>query len=72
MGGIEQVASGFSEELRRRLPGQRRTQRGNLALLAAAMLDVRSASLAELAATLPRAAERTASGEVAWRIWATG
>lgn len=45
-------------ELRRRLPGQRKTQREALALLVATMLDVRSAKLMELAAALPRAAER--------------
>ena len=58
MGGIEQVARGFDEEPRRRLPGQRRTRREGLALLAATMLDVRSAKLMELAAALPRAAGR--------------
>ena len=58
MGGIEALAQGISEELRRRLPGQRKTQRENLALLVATMLDVRSANLMELAAALPRTAER--------------
>lgn len=55
--GIELIARGIGEELRRRLPGQRRTQRENLALLVATMLDARSANLMELAAA-PRAAER--------------
>lgn len=58
MGGIELIAAGIGEELRRRLPGQRKTQRENLALLVATMLDARSANLMELAAALPRAAER--------------
>ena len=52
------MAEGIGEELRRRLPGQRKTQRENLALLAATMLDVRSANLMDLAAALPRPAER--------------
>jgi hypothetical protein len=58
MGGIELLAESIGEELRRRLPGQRKTQREALALLVATMLDVRSANLMELAAALPRAAER--------------
>lgn len=58
MGGIELLAESIGEELRRRLPGQRKTQRESLALLVATMLDVRSANLMELAAALPRAAER--------------
>lgn len=58
MGGIELLAESIGEELRRRLPGQRKTQRENLALLVATMLEVRSANLMELAAALPRAAER--------------
>ncbi len=55
MGGIELLAGGIGEELRRRLPGQRKMQREALALLVATMLDVRSANLMELAAALPRA-----------------
>ena len=58
MGGIEQVAVGIAEELRCRLPDQRKTQRTNLALLVATMLEARSANLMELAAVLPRAAGR--------------
>lgn len=58
VGGIEQVAGGIAEELRCRLPGQRKTQRNNLALLVATMLEARSANLMEVAAALPRAAER--------------
>ena len=58
MGGIEVVAGGIAEELRRRLPRQRETQRGKLALLVATMLSERSANLMDLAAALPRPAER--------------
>jgi DDE family transposase len=58
VGGIELIAGSIGEELRRRLPGQRKTQRENLALLVATMLDARSANLMELAAALPRTAER--------------
>src|SRR3954454_20187870 len=41
-----------------RLPRQHKAQRDGLALLTATMLDVRSANLMDLAASLPRAAER--------------
>ena len=41
-----------------RLPGQNKKQREGLSLLVATMLDVRSANLMDLAASLPRAAER--------------
>src|SRR3954447_21448736 len=44
--------------MRARLPGQNKKQREGLALLTATMLDVRSANLMDLAASLPRAAER--------------
>lgn len=56
--GIGVVAEGVAAELERRLPGQRKTQRNNLALLVATMLDARSANLMDLAAALPRDAER--------------
>src|SRR4051812_14983630 len=42
--------------MRARLPGQNKKQREGLALLTATMLDVRSANLMDLAASLPRAA----------------
>jgi hypothetical protein len=58
MSGIERVAAGIEAELARRLPRQRRTQRGKLALLVATMLSARSANLMDLAAALPRPAER--------------
>jgi hypothetical protein len=54
MDGLKGLANGISEEMRRLLPGQRKTQRENLALLVATMLDVRSANLMDLAAGLPR------------------
>src|SRR4051812_44468958 len=57
--GIKEIADGFGAELKRRLPKQRKTQRTKLALLVATMLDVRSANLMELAAGLPREADRT-------------
>jgi hypothetical protein len=58
MDGIQGVAASISEEFCRLLPGQRKAQRSNLSLLVATMLDVRSANLMDLAAGLPRAAER--------------
>jgi hypothetical protein len=57
--GIKVLTEGISLEFQRLLPGQRKTQRNNLALLVATMLDVRSANLMDLAAGLPREAERT-------------
>lgn len=58
MGGIEILAESISADLLARLPGQRKTQREKLALLVATMLDVRSANLMDLAASLPRPAEQ--------------
>ena len=58
MSGIERLAAGIEAELARRLPRQRKTQRGKLALLVATMLSERSANLMDLAAALPRPAER--------------
>ena len=57
-GGIEALAASISADLVRRLPRQNKKQREGLALLVATMLDVRSANLMDLAASLPRAAER--------------
>lgn len=54
MDGLKGLANGIAEEMRRLLPRQRKTQRDNLALLVATMLDVRSANLMDLAAGLPR------------------
>lgn len=58
MDGIEGLANGIAKEFQRLLPHQRKTQRHNLSLLVATMLDVRSANLMDLAAGLPREAER--------------
>jgi Transposase DDE domain len=58
MDGVKGIADGIAKELQRLLPEQRRTQRHNLSLLVATMLDVRSANLMDLAAGLPREAER--------------
>src|SRR3954462_9939440 len=58
MGGIEQLAETVATDMEQRLPGQRKTQRGKLALLGATMLQVRSANLMDVAACLPRPAER--------------
>jgi hypothetical protein len=59
MNHIERIADSIKAELERRLPDQRKTQRGKLSLLVATMLDVRSANLMDLAAGLPRATDRT-------------
>jgi hypothetical protein len=58
MDSIRGLAEGIAEEFHRLLPGQRKTQRTNLSLLVATMLNVRSANLIDLAAGLPRDAER--------------
>ena len=42
--GITRIADSIGAELKRRLPGQRKTQRGKLALLVATMLDVETPS----------------------------
>jgi hypothetical protein len=57
MNGITEIADSINLELKRRLPNQRK--RTKLALLVATMLDVRSANLMDLAAGLPREADRT-------------
>src|SRR3954468_351389 len=59
MNGIKKIAESVGSELKHRLPNQRKTQRTKLALLVATMLDVRSANLMDLAAGLPRQADRT-------------
>ena len=58
MVGIEMLAGTIREDMLGRLPGQNKKQREGLSLLVATMLDVRSANLMDLAASLPRAAER--------------
>lgn len=57
-GGIEAIAASISADLVRRLPRQNKKQREGLATLVATMLDVRSANLMDLSASLPREAER--------------
>ena len=57
-GGIATVAAAIAEDMRGRVSGQHKRQREGLALLTATMLDVRGANLMDLAASLPRAAER--------------
>jgi hypothetical protein len=59
MNGIKDIADSINSELKRRLPNQRKTQRTKLALLVSTMFDVRSANLVDLAAALPREADRT-------------
>src|SRR4051794_9622128 len=56
--GIETMAAAIGADLAARLPRQNKKQREGLALLVATALDVRDVNLMELAAALPRAAER--------------
>src|SRR3954451_6734293 len=58
MGGIETMAAAIGADLAARLPRQNKKPREGLALLVATGLDVRDVNLMELAAALPRAAER--------------
>ena len=58
MGGIGRIAAAIGGELQARLPLQNKKQREGLALLVATALQVRSVNLNELAAALPREAER--------------
>ena len=55
IGGIARQAGGIVEELRERLPTQRKTQSGKLALLVATISHARSANLMALVAGLPLA-----------------
>jgi len=57
-GGIEALAASISADLVRRLPRQNKKQREGLGMLVATMLQVRSANLMDLSASLPREAER--------------
>lgn len=57
-GGIEAIAASISADMSARLPRQNKKQREGLALLAATMLEVRSANPMDLAASVPREAER--------------
>ncbi len=58
MGGIEHLPQNISALLEERLPWHRKTQRENLALLVATMLNERSANLMSLAAAVPRQSGR--------------
>ena len=58
MDGLKSLAASIEQEFSRLLPQQRKTQRTNLSLLIATMLNVRSANLMDLAAGLPRDVER--------------
>ena len=58
MGGITTIAAAICSELQARLPWQNKKQREGLALLVSTALQVRSVNLNELAAALPREAER--------------
>src|SRR3982750_2851052 len=58
MGGVETVGAAVRADLAARLPSQNKKQREGLALLVATALDVRGVNLMELAAAVPRAAER--------------
>src|SRR3954470_11923279 len=58
MSGTVRPAAGIEAELARRLPRQRETQRGKLALPVATMLSGRGANLTDSAAAAPRSAER--------------
>ena len=57
-GGIEAIAASISADLVARLPRQNKKQREGLASLVATMLEVRSANLMDLSASLPRGSER--------------
>lgn len=58
MGGIKHLSKSIISDLRERLPKQRKTQREAIGTLVATMLEVRSANSNDLAAALPREAER--------------
>jgi Transposase DDE domain len=57
-GGIAGMAEAIGSDMRERLPEQYKKQREGLSLCVATMLDVRSANLNEIAAALPREADR--------------
>ncbi len=72
MAGIEMLAGTIREDMLRRLPLQNKKQREGLSLLVATVLDVRSANLMDLAASLPRSPDGwtcATSGSVGF--WAT-
>ena len=57
-GGILRLSHTIAEDLKEKLPNQRKTQRENLALLVGTMLSVKSPNTVDLAASLPRKADR--------------
>ena len=57
--GIAKLSEQIAEDMHVRLPYQRKRQRHNLSFLIATMLDVRSPNPSDLAAKLPRTAERS-------------
>ena len=61
MGGVETMAAAIEADLAARLPGQRVTQRRNLALLSAAVLCESEVNLMALGAVLPMATGNRAS-----------
>lgn len=58
VGGIATIAAAICSDLQARLPWQNKKQREGLALLVSTALQVRKVNLNELAAALPREAER--------------
>jgi hypothetical protein len=58
MAGIEMLAGTIREDMVMRLARQDKKQREGRSLLVATMLEVRSANLMDLAASLPRAPDR--------------
>jgi hypothetical protein len=57
--GIIRISESIGLDLMRRLPDQRKTQRGKLALRVATMLNTRRANIIDIAASLPIEADRT-------------
>lgn len=58
MGSIVHLSESIRQELLKRLPNQRKTQREALSMMIALMLEVRSPNTNDLASALPRAADR--------------
>jgi hypothetical protein len=58
LGSTSHLAKAISQDLKDLFPKQRKTQRGKLALLVAAMLHARTANTMDLAAHLPLETER--------------
>jgi hypothetical protein len=56
--GLEGLKQKIAEDMQRKLPGQRKTQRVNLSEAIATILNCRTVNTSEIAAALPRQAER--------------